>query len=109
MEKNHDVPGRQRKIQAGCYHKAADEEHQPIISWSVSKAWPCKVQYSELKADVNEILIETMELVHEGLSIVEAKNDMQSTTMIPAFHFSVVFNGLPGKSATDTDTKAFNP
>jgi phage tail-like protein len=53
--------------------KLLDEEHNPIISWSVARAWPRKVQYADLKADANEILIETMILVHEGLSIIEAK------------------------------------
>lgn len=53
--------------------KLLDEEHQPVISWMVNKAWPCKVQYADLKADANEIIIETMELVHEGLTIIEAK------------------------------------
>jgi phage tail-like protein len=53
--------------------KLLDEEHNPIISWSVAKAWPRKVQYADLKADANEIIIETMILVHEGLSIIEAK------------------------------------
>jgi phage tail-like protein len=50
-----------------------DEEHKPVITWMVNKAWPCKVQYADLKADANEIIIETMELVHEGLAIMEAK------------------------------------
>ncbi|WP_367867734.1 phage tail protein [Pedobacter sp. WC2423] len=50
-----------------------DEEHQPIISWTLSRAWPSKVQSTNLKADANEVAIETIELVHEGLSIVEAK------------------------------------
>lgn len=53
--------------------KLLDEEHQPVISWAVSKAWPCKVTYADLKADANEIIIESMELVHEGLNIIEAK------------------------------------
>jgi len=50
-----------------------DEEHQPVISWLLQKAWPCKVEFADLKADANEILIETMELVHEGLRILEDK------------------------------------
>jgi len=53
--------------------KLLDEEHAPIISWAVHKAWPRKVQYADLKADANEVVIETMVLVHEGLSIIEAK------------------------------------
>ncbi len=53
--------------------KLLNEEHQPIISWTLINAWPTKVQSTDLKADGNEVAIETMELVHEGLSIVEAK------------------------------------
>jgi phage tail-like protein len=53
--------------------KLLDEEHKPIISWALSKAWPTKIQSTDLKADGNEVAIETMVLVHEGLSIVEAK------------------------------------
>lgn len=50
-----------------------DEEHQPIITWALTRAWPSKIQSTDLKADANEVAIETMELVHEGLSIVDAK------------------------------------
>jgi phage tail-like protein len=50
-----------------------DEDHQPIITWVAQNAWPCKVLSTDLKADSNEVAIESMELVHEGLSIVEAK------------------------------------
>ena len=53
--------------------KLLNEEHQPIISWTLLNAWPTKIQSTDLKADGNEVAIETMELVHEGLSIVEAK------------------------------------
>jgi phage tail-like protein len=53
--------------------KLLNEEHQPIISWTLTNAWPTKITSTDLKADGNEVAIETMELVHEGLSIVEAK------------------------------------
>ena len=49
-----------------------NDEHQPIITWVLLRAWPCKVEYASLNAEANEVLIETMELVHEGLNIVEA-------------------------------------
>ena len=52
--------------------KLLDEEHKPIITWSLAKAWPSKIQSTDLKADGNEVAIETMTLVHEGLTIVEA-------------------------------------
>lgn len=46
-----------------------DETHKPIIVWKVKNAWPIKVQSADLKADANEIAIESVELVHEGLVI----------------------------------------
>ena len=46
-----------------------NEEHEPVITWKVKNAWPTKVQSTDLKADGNEVAIESMEIVHEGLSI----------------------------------------
>ena len=46
-----------------------NENHEPIVVWKVKKAWPIKVQSTDLKADGNEIAIETLELAHEGLTI----------------------------------------
>ncbi len=46
-----------------------NEEHAPVIVWKVKNAWPTKIQSTDLKADGNEVAIESMELVHEGLSI----------------------------------------
>lgn len=50
-----------------------DEEHKPVLTWAARNAWPCKVTYGDLHAASSEVLIETMELVHEGLTIIEAK------------------------------------
>lgn len=46
-----------------------NEEHEPVIVWKVKNAWPIKIQSTDLKADDNAIAIESMELVHEGLTI----------------------------------------
>jgi phage tail-like protein len=46
-----------------------NEEHEPVVVWKVKNAWPTKIQSTDLKADGNEVAIESMELVHEGLSI----------------------------------------
>jgi phage tail-like protein len=45
------------------------KEHEPIITWRVKNAWPKKILSTDLRADANEIAIETMEVVHEGLTI----------------------------------------
>ena len=47
-----------------------DETGQAIVTWKLENAWACKVQSTDLKADGNEVAIETMELCHEGLSVV---------------------------------------
>jgi phage tail-like protein len=50
-----------------------NEEHKPVISWSAANAWLAKITSPTLNAATSEIAIETMELAHEGLTIVEAK------------------------------------
>lgn len=50
--------------------KLLNENHEPIITWKLQNAWPSKIQSTDLKADANEVAIETMELVHEGLEIM---------------------------------------
>ncbi|MCF6331934.1 MAG: phage tail protein [Draconibacterium sp.] len=46
-----------------------NEEHAPVITWKVKNAWPTKIQSTDLKADGNEVAIESIEIVHEGLTI----------------------------------------
>jgi phage tail-like protein len=46
-----------------------NEEHDPVVTWKVKSAWPTKIQSTDLKADGNEVAIESMEIVHEGLTI----------------------------------------
>jgi phage tail-like protein len=49
--------------------KLLNEKHEPVFTWQVLNAWPVKVQSSDLKADGNEVAIETMEIAHEGIKI----------------------------------------
>lgn len=44
-------------------------KHQAMVTWSVKNAWPLKVDPGDLKADGNEVAIETIELAHEGITI----------------------------------------
>jgi phage tail-like protein len=46
-----------------------NEDHDPVVTWKVKNAWPTKIQSTDLKADGNEVAIESMEIVHEGLTI----------------------------------------
>jgi phage tail-like protein len=46
-----------------------DETNAVAMSWKLLNAFPCKMSVSDMKADANEIAVETMELAHEGLSL----------------------------------------
>ena len=47
--------------------KLLNESGSPVVSWSISQAWPVKVDITDLKADGNEVAVESIELAHEGL------------------------------------------
>ena len=53
--------------------KLLNENHEAMVTWRVLNAWPSKIQSTDLKADANEVAIETMELVHEGLEIMNVE------------------------------------
>lgn len=46
-----------------------DETNTAIVSWTLTNAFPVKVQFSDLKADANEVAVDTLELAHEGLIV----------------------------------------
>lgn len=46
-----------------------NEAHEPVMVWKIKNAWPTKIGSTDLKADGNEIAIESIELAHDGLSI----------------------------------------
>jgi len=46
-----------------------DESNAVAMSWNLSNAFPTKITAADMKADSNEVAIETMEIAHEGLTI----------------------------------------
>ena len=50
--------------------KLLNSDGDPEVTWNVKNAWPTKVQSPGLKSDASEAAIESMEIVHEGLTIV---------------------------------------
>lgn len=47
-----------------------NEEHEPVVTWRVRNAFPIKINWSDLKANANESAVETIEIAHEGISVV---------------------------------------
>lgn len=46
-----------------------DEKDAETMVWTLKNAWPTKVTGTDLKAEGNEVAIESIEIVHEGLEI----------------------------------------
>ena len=44
-----------------------NEKHDEVARWNIFNAWISKLSVADLKANANEIAIETVELTHEGL------------------------------------------
>jgi phage tail-like protein len=48
-----------------------NEKHEPVLKWRARNAFPAKVTGQGLKADGNEVAVESIEIHHEGLVIEE--------------------------------------
>jgi phage tail-like protein len=65
-------------IQAGTVERRTvtisllDEAREPVMTWTMQDAWPSKVEGPSLNATGNEIAIESIELVHEGVRVQAA-------------------------------------
>jgi len=46
-----------------------DEQRQEVARWNLHRAWPTKWAAPSLRALGNEVAIETLELVHEGIEL----------------------------------------
>jgi phage tail-like protein len=46
-----------------------NEQRQPVLRWHADEAWINKIEGPSLKASGNEVAIESLEIVHEGLTM----------------------------------------
>jgi phage tail-like protein len=49
-----------------------NEARKPVLSWHAENAWVNKIEGPTFKASGNEVAMESIELVHEGLTIEPA-------------------------------------
>jgi phage tail-like protein len=49
-----------------------DEQRHEVLRWRVSEAWISKWESAPFNAKTNEVAIESIELIHEGLELVTA-------------------------------------
>lgn len=51
-----------------------DEKGNALIQWTLSNAYPVKIDGPTMKSDSSEVAIESIELVHEGLKVEHTKS-----------------------------------
>ena len=49
-----------------------DEAQNPTMVWKIQNAFPVKVTGTDLKAEGNEVAVESIEIAHEGFVIENA-------------------------------------
>ena len=49
-----------------------DEGGKATMVWTLTNAWPTKITGTDLKSEGNEVVIESIEIVHEGLTIANS-------------------------------------
>lgn len=49
-----------------------DEAGAPTMVWTLANAWPTKITSTDLNAEGNEVAVEEIEIVHEGVTISNA-------------------------------------
>jgi phage tail-like protein len=48
-----------------------NEKQLPVAAWTAVRCFPTKITAPDLKSDANEVAIETIEIAHEGLSLMK--------------------------------------
>ncbi|MCK9159234.1 MAG: phage tail protein [Bacteroidaceae bacterium] len=46
-----------------------NESGAPTMVWILKNAWPNKITGTDMKSEGNEVAVETLEIVHEGITI----------------------------------------
>jgi phage tail-like protein len=46
-----------------------DEARKPVLSWEFTQGWPGKLEGPGMNGKTSEVAIETLEIVHEGLTM----------------------------------------
>ena len=46
-----------------------DDARQPVLRWLLHSAWIAKIEFGNLHAKGNDVLIESVEIAHEGLEL----------------------------------------
>lgn len=65
------VDGKVKDARANCSIVMMDRGYVEVARWEITNAWPSKVTGPSLKSDSNDLGIEEMVLVHEGIKRIK--------------------------------------
>ena len=46
-----------------------NEDHEPLVTWNIKQAWPVKWSISDLNAEENKVMVETIELYYQFFTV----------------------------------------
>lgn len=58
-------------VKANILVNLQNEKHEPVVTWLLQDAWPCKLSGPALNARTNEIAVETLELCCDRIELSE--------------------------------------
>ncbi|MDO8673625.1 MAG: phage tail protein [Dehalococcoidia bacterium] len=61
------LEGKMSDARRSCTITVYDTQHNPMAEWVLEAAWPCKLTGPTFSAKTNEIAVEELEIVHEGM------------------------------------------
>jgi phage tail-like protein len=61
------IDGKMKDARQNCSIIMLDRNYEDVARWDFNNAWPSKITGPNLKSDSNELGIEEMVLVHEGI------------------------------------------
>jgi phage tail-like protein len=69
MQKQRDYYPTSRQQFIELEIELCDHKGETLVAWNVERAVPIKFSGTDLKSDANEIAIESLEFVHEGIKV----------------------------------------
>ncbi|MBP6825630.1 MAG: phage tail protein [Saprospiraceae bacterium] len=65
-----EIANERSKVRRDLVIRLLNEKHEPVAVWKATRCFAVKVTAPDLKSDANEVAIESIEIAHEGLSLV---------------------------------------
>ena len=66
-----EIATERAKVRRDVTIRLLNEKHEPVAAWKALRCFPVKITAPDLKSDANEAAIESLEIAHEGLTLMK--------------------------------------